>query len=183
MTLALLSCCAPCSVGVLQAFYEQKRLCTILFFNPNIAPAPEYERRRDEQKRLCQELGFPFIELSYTPDIWAQIIKGLEHEPERGLRCGACFSYRLKTGAQYAKEHGFDMFTSVFGVSRYKNMEEITALGIKIGQEIGIPYLDTNWRKGGLEQKRLEGIKRFSLYQQSYCGCLYSKKKSPCLKP
>jgi len=119
----------------------------------------------------------PFVEGPYEPEKWEHSVKGLEQEPERGKRCSACFYMRLKQASRYAQEHKFDMFASVLGVSRYKNLDQVNAAARQVWQEEGKPYLATNWRKGGLEELRRALIKELELYEQNYCGCKYSKNK------
>ena len=169
--LLLLSCCAPCSVGVITELAEKGQDFTVMFFNPNIKPKSEYLRRLEENKRICQELNVPFIEGDYVPERWQKATKGLENEPERGKRCDICFYLRLKAGAEYAKAHGFTRMTSVFGISRFKDFDQVCRAGQKVENETGIPYDTTNWRKnGGLE--RSESLsKEKKLYRQQYCGC------------
>ena len=175
--IALLSCCAPCCVGVLKFFAEQNISSTVIFYNPNIFPTEEYIKRRDENKKLCLDLKIPFIELNPDRDIWKQAVHGLELLPERSQRCSICFYLRLKRTAVFAKQYGFTSFSSVLGVSRHKDIDQVNTEGYKVEKEVKIPYLDTNWRKNGLEIKRQQGIKEYCLYKQLYCGCPYSMQR------
>jgi len=169
--LLLLSCCAPCSVGVITDLHAQGIDFTVFFYNPNIRPESEYIRRRDENKRICQELGVPFIEGDYNPEIWAEQTQGLENEPEQGKRCDVCFLIRLKQAAHYAKKNGFTRFSSVLGISRYKNFDQVCRAGLTASQEVQIPYDMTNWRKNGGLEKANQLAKEKGLYRQNYCGC------------
>lgn len=169
--LLLLSCCAPCSVGVITDLHAAGTDFTVLFYNPNIRPEAEYIRRRDENKRVCAELGVPFIEIPYDNALWVQATQGLEDEPERGKRCDQCFLLRLKAAAHYAKENGFTKFSSVLGISRYKDFDQVCRAGRIASSEIGIPYDETNWRKNGGEAKANRLAKEKDLYRQTYCGC------------
>lgn len=172
----ILSCCAPCSAGVVEFFAKTKKPASVLFYNPNIDRAKEHNLRLIENKRLCDFFNIPFIALPYTPEVWLKETKDFLQEPERGKRCSLCFSLRLKEAAQYAKENGFDCFTSVLGVSRYKNLDQVNACAEQVSKLVGIPYDFTNWRKGGLEIRRVQIIKDLNLYSQKYCGCIASKK-------
>lgn len=172
----LLSCCAPCSCAVIQKMAEDKKDFTVLFYNPNIQPIEEYEKRREENEKLCLDLNVPFFSLEYDPQEWFKAIEGHENDPERGERCRLCFLIRLRKAAKYAKENGFSILTSVLGVSRHKDFDQATAAGKQAATEYGILYDETNWRKGGLEQKRQEMIKERHMYSQDYCGCPYSRK-------
>lgn len=177
MKLLLLSCCAPCSCAVIEKLARDKVDFAVYFDDPNIMPAAEYEKRRDEQKRLCDGFGVPFIEGVYDPESWLAAVKGLENEPERGKRCSACFLFRLRRAARYASENGFDAFSSVLGVSRHKDMNQVNACAKQASEETGVPYDFTNWRKGGLEPRRAALIREKALYNQTYCGCPFSAKK------
>ena len=169
--LLLLSCCAPCSVGVIHELHAKGVDFTVLFYNPNIHPQNEYLKRRDENARVCRALGVPFKELPYEPNVWCNATKGLENEPEKGKRCDACFYLRLKKASQYAKENGFTRVTSVLGISRWKNFDQVCRAGQKAAAEVGIPYDTTNWRKNGGLEKAERLAKEMNLYRQTYCGC------------
>lgn len=175
MKLLVLSCCAPCSCAVLKKLSDQGVDATVLFYNPNIFPQEEYIKRLEEQKRICAHFGLPFVEIPYEHEVWQAAVKGLEHEPERGKRCSACFYMRLKRASRYAREHHFDAFASVLGVSRYKDLNQVNDMARKVWMEDGKPYVAKNWRKDGLEELRQALIKELKLYQQTYCGCPYSK--------
>lgn len=175
--LLLLSCCAPCSCAVIKKLAQEKRDFAVLFYNPNIHPVAEYEKRLKENERYCQSVGVEFIALEYDPERWFECVKGLENEPERGKRCSACFAMRLKRAAGYAKMNGFDCISSVLGVSRYKDFAQVTQEGKKAAGEYGLPYDETNWRKGGLEFERAKIIRETRMYAQNYCGCVFSNSR------
>ena len=174
--LLLLSCCAPCSCGVIKYLAQQKRNFTVLFYNPNIDTAAEYEKRLAENQRVCKAFHVPFVSLPYEPGVWQAAIRGLEQEPERGKRCSVCFELRLKQAAHYAREHGFTCFSSVLGISRHKDLEQVNAAAQKASDEVGLAYDFTNWRKGGLEELRRALNQEMQLYNQTYCGCPFSKR-------
>ena len=175
--LLLLSCCAPCSAGVIKKLAEEKRHFSVLFFNPNITPLEEYQRRLDANKKVCKHFGIDFIELPSDHNAWLQdVAEGFEKEPERGTRCKRCFLYRLKQAAKYAKENGFDTFSSVLGISRYKDLESVNAAAETAQKEFDIPYNFTNWRKNAAEQDGIKTVKQLNLYIQNYCGCEFSRR-------
>ena len=176
MKLLILSCCAPCSCGAIKHLVEKGVDVTVLFYNPNIFPQAEYEKRRAEQMRLCQILGAHFAELPYDHSVWQQAVRGLEHEPERGKRCSVCFYIRLKQAARYARQHHFDFFASVLGTSRYKDINQVHEQAHQVWREEGTPYWADCWRKHGLSELRQALIKEYKLYMQDYCGCEYSKR-------
>ena len=113
MKILLLSCCAPCCCAVIEKMARDGYDFAVAFYNPNIVPAAEYEKRREENRRLCEGRKIPFIELEYDNERWRNLIKGLENEPERGRRCDVCFYMRLKRVMEYARENGFDAVASV----------------------------------------------------------------------
>lgn len=167
----LLSCCAPCSIGVIFDLHQKGTDFTVLFYNPNIRPLAEYERRRDENRRICQQLGVPFVELPYEPQVWEKATQGLEAEPERGSRCSICFRLRLLRAAQYAKENGYTCFSSVLGFSRWKDLDQVNHEAQDVALQEHIPYDMTNWRKDGRTEEACRLAKEYRLYRQNYCGC------------
>ena len=173
----LLSCCAPCSCGVIKKLALEKKPFSVLFYNPNIAPQEEYLKRLKENERLCKYYGVEFFHLEYEPQVWQNAIKGYEDEPERGERCFRCFLLRLRRAAAFAKANGFDSFSSVLGISRHKDMAQVNRAGLLAAESENIPYDTFNWRKGGLEELRRAVNKELNLYNQDYCGCPYSKRK------
>lgn len=173
--LLLHSCCAPCSGEVMAALIDSKIDFTVFFYNPNIQPKKEYELRKDENMRFAEQHNIPFIDADYDVDNWFARAKGMEHEPERGIRCTMCFDMRLERTALYAHEHGFDAIASSLGISRWKNMEQINDCGYRAAAHYdGIAYWDYNWRKKGGSARMLEISKQEQFYMQEYCGCAYS---------
>ena len=173
----LLSCCAPCSCAVIQKLKEDGANFAVLFYNPNIHPEAEYIKRRDEQKKLCNKWDIEFIELPYNPEDWLKMATPYKDEPERGKRCALCFTYRLSHAMAYAKEHGFTHVSSVLGVSRWKDLSQVNEAGYKASEQAGIPYLEIEGRKNGMQELRARLIKELNLYNQTYCGCVFSQKR------
>jgi predicted adenine nucleotide alpha hydrolase (AANH) superfamily ATPase len=169
------SCCAPCSGEVMEAMQASGIDFTIFFYNSNIHPLKEYELRKNENIRFAEKFGIPFIDADYDRDNWFVRAKGMENEPERGIRCTMCFDMRFERTALYAHEHGFPVITSSLGISRWKNMQQINECGIHVASHYpNMIYWDYNWRKGGGSARMIEISKRESFYQQEYCGCVYS---------
>ena len=148
MKILLLSCCAPCCCAVIEKMARDGYDFAVAFYNPNIVPAAEYEKKR-----------------------WRNLIKGLENEPERGRRCDVCFYMRLKRVMEYARENGFDAVASVLGVSRYKDLAQVNRAAQKASAECGVPYVEIEGRKGGMQDRRQLLIRELGLYAQDYCGC------------
>lgn len=169
------SCCAPCSGEVMEAMLASGINYTIFFYNPNIHPRKEYELRKDENIRFAEKFGVPFIDADYDRDNWFERARGMEDEPERGIRCTMCFDMRFERTALYAHEHGFPVITSSLGISRWKNMQQINDCGHRAAEKYSdLSYWDFNWRKGGGSARMIEISKRENFYQQEYCGCVYS---------
>lgn len=148
---------------------------TIFFYNPNIHPRKEYEIRKNENIRFARKMNVPFVDADYDTSNWFARVKGQEFEPERGARCSTCFDMRFERSALYAHEHGFKVFVSSLGLSRWKDMDQINRSGIKAaGHFEGLVYWTYNWRKKGGSARMYEISKREGFYQQEYCGCVYS---------
>ncbi len=148
---------------------------TVFFYNPNIHPRREYEMRKSENIRFARQMNIAFVDADYDTSNWFTRIKGLEWEPEKGLRCTACFDMRFERTALYAHEHGFKVITSSLGLSRWKDMEQINRCGLRAaGRYQDMIYWTHNWRKKGGSQRMYDIAKRENFYQQEYCGCVYS---------
>lgn len=169
------SCCAPCSGEVMEAMLASNIEFSIYFYNPNIHPNKEYEIRKNENIAFAEKHNIPFIDADYDMENWFERAKGMEFEPERGIRCTMCFDMRFERTALYAYENGFPIITSSLAISRWKDMNQINQCGIGAAQKYdGITYWDFNWRKNGGSQRMIEISKREQFYQQEYCGCIYS---------
>lgn len=177
--LLLHSCCAPCSGDMIETLIDSGIELTLFFYNPNIHPQEEYLRRKQESILFAKKVGIIFIDADYDPKSWFAQTKGMEHEPERGIRCTRCFDIRLSRTAQYAHEHDFSVFTTSLGISRWKNMQQVHACGHQAASVYPeLIFWDHNWRKGGGSARMLEVSKREHFYQQNYCGCAYSLRDS-----
>jgi predicted adenine nucleotide alpha hydrolase (AANH) superfamily ATPase len=169
-------CCATCSGGIIEKLLGEGWDLTVFFANPNIHPAEEYEKRKTDVKRFCAKLNVPFIDADYDPDAWFARIKGNENAPERGPRCAACFALRLERTAAYAQANGFPVFATSLGISRWKNLDQVNAAGQAAARLTpDVRFWDCNWRKGGGADFRFEVARREGFYQQTYCGCVFSK--------
>ena len=175
------SCCAPCSGAILECLVASGIRPLVFFSNSNIVPQEEYELRRAELERYCRALGLETVDDDYDHAAWLECVRGLEHEPERGGRCTRCFEFRLRRGAQYALEHGFNVLATTLASSRWKNLEQVDAAGTKVCAELAaesgkeLVWWARNWRKGGLQPRRAEIIREQGFYNQNYCGCEFSR--------
>ncbi len=191
--LLLHSCCAPCSSYVMEYLREAFDL-TVFYYNPNITEDVEYRKRVEEQKRLIEaynrqvERGdytgmnstskarrIQVIEGDYEPDCFYAMAKGLEKCPEGGERCFGCYELRLRKTAQLAAELGFDYFTTTLTISPLKNAQKLNEIGEALGEECGVAFLPSDFKKKNGYKRSIELSKQFELYRQNYCGCVYSK--------
>lgn len=169
------ACCAPCSSAIVECLLEHGVRPTLFYYNPNIYPNEEYEKRKAECIRHAQTLGLDFVDADYDHDKWLNTVKGLEREPERGARCLQCFKGRLAVTALYAYEHGFRVFATTLATSRWKSLEQITKAGeYAVSLFPGLAFWAENWRKGGLSERRNELVRIYGFYNQPYCGCEFS---------
>jgi predicted adenine nucleotide alpha hydrolase (AANH) superfamily ATPase len=169
------SCCAPCAGELMEQMLANGIDLTIFFYNPNIHPKKEYEIRKEENIRFAEKMHIPFIDADYDVDNWFARARGMEREPERGIRCTACFDMRFERTALYAHEHGFKVITSSLGISRWKDMEQINQSGLRTASHYpDVTYWTYNWRKLGGSARMYEIAKREEFYAQQYCGCIYS---------
>lgn len=177
-TLLLHSCCAPCSSYVLEYLSEFFKI-TVLYYNPNIFPKEEYEYRIDEQRKLINAMPaknkIEFISTDYEPEKFYEISKGYENVPEGGERCFRCYELRLRESAKYAKEGGFDFFTTTLSISPLKNADKLNEIGKKVADEFGLKYLFSDFKKRNGYKRSVELSAEYGLYRQDYCGCVYSK--------
>ncbi len=179
--LLLHSCCAPCSSYCLSYLAEYFSI-TVFYYNPNISPEEEYKKRVQEQKRLIACLpvkhAVSFAEGAYEPEQFYQMAAGMEQLPEGGERCFACYEMRQRKAAEYAKENGFDYFTTTLSVSPHKNAAKLNEIGLRLAEEYQIPYLVSDFKKKGGYQKSIGYSREYGLYRQNYCGCEFSKKQA-----
>lgn len=182
------TCCAPCSSAIIEAMMQNGITPVIFYCNPNIYPREEYEIRKNECTRYAQSLGLEIIDDDYDHEAWLEAVKGMENEPERGGRCLKCFKIRLLRTAEYAAKRGMRVITTTLASSRWKSLDQINEAGrwacCQINGRISaaplaseVIWWDQNWRKGGLQERRLQIIKEYDFYNQQYCGCEFSMRK------
>ena len=173
--LLLHTCCAPCSVAVIEWLMANRIRPVLFFFNPNIYPAREYEIRKAECTRYALSQGIEIIDGNYEHDSWLAAVAGLKHEPEQGARCLQCFKMRLLATAQLAYERGIGRFATTLASSRWKNLEQIAEAGHWAAAQFnGTEFWAKNWRKNGLSERRNVLLKENGFYNQQYCGCEFS---------
>ena len=177
--LLLHSCCAPCSSAVITKLKDYFDI-TVIYYNPNIEPYEEYIKRKEEQKRLITLLDsknkIDFIDCDYDNDKYHELVKGHEDDPERGNRCYICYSQRMEYTAKKAKENNYDFFGTTLSVSPYKISRWINEIGYDLSNKYNVRYLPSDFKKKDGYKKSIELSKKYNLYRQNYCGCIYSQK-------
>lgn len=177
-TLLLHVCCAVCASYVLEYLYRDFDI-TIAYYNPNITEEAEYRYRYSELRRYVEEAGLSpyirFVEAAYDPEAFFEIVRGREGDREGGARCALCFAQRLRYTAQLCKEGGYDYFATTLTISPLKNAEVINTIGEKLGAELGVSYLCSDFKKKEGYKRSIELSRQYRLYRQNYCGCVYSK--------
>lgn len=181
------ACCAPCSSAIVEWLLAHGIKPVIYYYNPNIYPFEEYEKRKNESKRHADHLGIEWIDEDWNHEQWLFAVRGMEHEPERGNRCRECFYHRLFATARKAQELDITYFATTLASSRWKNLEQINSAGTKAEEMVNrypqdstlhepVHFWSQNWRKDGLQQRRNELLKEYGFYNQLYCGCEFSIK-------
>ncbi len=174
-------CCAPCSSYVLEYLVPYFDI-TVFFYNPNITPEEEYNKRKEELIRLIREAGHQdhvtFKEGNYDPSLFFDMAKGLEDLPERGERCRRCYALRMREAAVMAKAAGADYFTTTLSISPHKNADWINEIGLALEEEFGVKHLPSDFKKKSGYLRSIELSRQYGLYRQNYCGCVFSKKEA-----
>lgn len=178
-SLLLHVCCAPCSSSCLE-YLKGHFDITLLFYNPNISPKAEHDKRFNELIRFIKEKnrkgdGIKVLDVNYQPERFAEISKGLERESEGGKRCKKCFELRLEETAKICKEKNFDFFTTTLTISPYKDSELLNSIGKEMAEKYQIKYLFSDFKKHEGYKRSLELSREYELYRQEYCGCSHSK--------
>ncbi len=187
-SLLLHSCCAPCSSYTIE-YLSQYFKITILYYNPNISSAAEYEKRKAEQIRLINSLPVKhkvnIMDCDYNPKEFFEIAKGYEYCREGYERCFRCYRLRLEKTAFEAKKNNFDYFCTTLSISPLKNAQKINEIGFDIEKQSGVKWLASDFKKREGYKRSIELSRQYNLYRQNYCGCIYSKganedEESPC---
>ena len=173
--LLLQSCCAPCSTTVIERLKDCFDI-TIIYYNPNIEPFDEYEKRKKEQIKIIEHYGIKYIDCDYDNELFHEMSKGLETVPEKGIRCHKCYRLRLDYTAKKAKLYNFDYFGTTLTVSPYKLSNVINEIGLDLEHIYNIKFLVSDFKKNNGYKNSIELSKKYNLYRQNYCGCIYSRK-------
>lgn len=177
-TLLLHSCCAPCSSAVLE-YLSPHFSIYLLYYNPNIAPLAEYEKRLRELRRLVDAMPLPgpvtLVPCPYDGQAFSDAARGMEELPEGGARCLACYRLRLREAAKTARDLGLDYFTTTLSISPLKNAQALNQIGEELAAEYGVRHLPADFKKREGYKRSVELSKEYGLYRQDYCGCVYSR--------
>ena len=178
--LLLQCCCAPCSSYVLEYLSEFFDI-TLFFYNPNMSSDAEYDKRAKELVRLVGEMGLVGCKIQiepYNPQEFFEIAKGKEMLAEGGERCFACYRLRLEKTAKKAKDENFDYFCTTLSISPHKRADKLNEIGGELSEIFGVKYLYSDFKKNNGYIRSIELSRKFDLYRQNFCGCVYSKKQS-----
>jgi predicted adenine nucleotide alpha hydrolase (AANH) superfamily ATPase len=167
-------CCGVCVAGAAEILLAEGHEITGYYFNPNISPAEEYEKRLEASRTIASITNFPIIVPLYAPGNWLESTAELSKEPEGGKRCEVCFRIRLQATYNYLKENDFDAFTTTLTIGPMKSSETINRIGREIG---GDKFLSKDFKKNGGAQRAIQLAKQYQIYRQNYCGCVYSLRK------
>ena len=172
--IVLRACCGICSGYPVSSLIDAGYQVVVYFYNPNIYPAEEYQKRLDAERTLCAHFGCELVEAEYNPEEFYKVANGLELEPERGKRCDKCFELRLKKTAEFTKSRGIKTFTTSIVISPHKNFQKLSEIGQQIAQENNLEFLAIDFKKkdGFLKTNKIS--KELGLYRQNYCGCKFS---------
>ena len=183
--LFLHSCCAPCSSYVLE-YICSSFFITVFYYNPNISSSEEYRKRAEEQQRLIKaynsemEAGIrkgnpiEIVEGDYEPQRFYEAARGYEDCPEGGGRCFRCYELSLRETARRAKEGDYDFFCTTLTISPLKNARKLNEIGLALGEEYGVAWLPSDFKKRNGGRRSVELSAEYGLYRQNYCGCGYS---------
>lgn len=170
--LLLHCCCGPCSTAVVERLLGDYEI-TLFYYNPNIFPTSELQKRAIELEKVAKYFDVD-CKIDTTPIDFAPLARGMENQKEGGARCQVCFDMRLSKTAEYAKNHGFDFFTTTLTVSPYKNSKQIFCVAQNVAKKYDIPFLEMDFKKQDGFKRSVELSKSLGLYRQNYCGCKYS---------
>ena len=178
--LLLHSCCAPCSSHVLECLNPAFNIA-VFYYNPNISPAEEFEKRVAEQERLAEALPhisrIEVIRGRYEPERFYEAVCGHEDDPEGGARCEICFRLRLRETALLAAQRGDDYFTTTLSISPLKDAQLLNQIGLELSREVGVPWLPADFKKKNGYKRSCELSEQYGLYRQDYCGCVFSRRR------
>ncbi|MFC1947834.1 epoxyqueuosine reductase QueH [Chloroflexota bacterium] len=175
MKVLLHICCGVCAAGAAEQLLAEGFEVTGYFYNPNIYPYEEYQRRLEATQKVAEELEFSLKKGLYTRDEWTAATESLKDEPEGGKRCEFCFRYRLDNTYRRLCESDIDYFTTTLTIGPRKPAAIINRIGVEIGGE---RFLIRDFKKKAGFQRATGLAKEWGIHRQHYCGCIYSMRES-----
>lgn len=174
MKLLLHMCCGPCACYPVKKLREEGYEPVGYFFNPNIHPYKEWERRLETAKEFAAKVG---MEIHTEEDYQLRefLKKALPAEAVENGRCRMCYTWRLEQTARFASEHGFDAFTTTLFYSIYQQHELMKETAEFFAQKYGVKFLYEDFRPGW--QEGIDISHELELYRQPYCGCIFSEEE------
>ncbi|HTX86698.1 MAG TPA: epoxyqueuosine reductase QueH [Candidatus Nanoarchaeia archaeon] len=166
-------CCAPCASAVAEILDRGHKL-ELYFFNPNIHPRSEYDKRLAEVKKLAGYFGVKLRIGEYNREAWLDAVGGREADPEGGRRCEICFQHRLQATADLASRKNIGLFGTSLTISPHKNSYQVNRVGSNIADLTGVNFLAEDFKENNGWQRSLVLSKKFGFYRQKYCGCEFS---------
>ena len=172
--LLLQGCCGPCSSYVLEYLTKYFDI-TLLYYNPNIRPEAEYEKRLAALRELLEKMPtaspVTVLDPGWRGEEFMAAVRGLEKEPEGGARCPVCFRLRLEETARLAAEGDFDFFGTTLTVSPHKNAPLLNAIGEALAGKYGVAWLPSDFKKRNGYLRSIQLSRQYGIYRQEYCGC------------
>ena len=168
------SCCEVCSAYPIEKLRELGYNPVLYFFNPNIFPQEEFDRRLNELIKYAKKKDVKLIIEKQNSEDWYNAIAGLENEPEKGKRCLRCFEYRLLYTVLKAFKLEYEYFTTTLTVSPHKNSKTIFQIANELARKYELTFLDIDFKKENGFLKTMQIAKQENFYRQNYCGCEFS---------
>ncbi|NMB92022.1 MAG: epoxyqueuosine reductase QueH [Parcubacteria group bacterium] len=182
--LLLHTCCAPCALPLLEYLLTFKKAEDIVlyFYNPNIFPRAEYDKRLEALKTIAKIYHLKLIVGTYEHQNWLEYLRNSLEKPlnsyqENQERCLKCFEFRLKQAIHWAAENHFEEWATTLSVNRFKDTNFINKYSQQLSQQFGIKYLPLNLDPYKTYQRERELVKAYNIYSQKYCGCEFSLAK------
>jgi epoxyqueuosine reductase len=166
-------CCGVCAGWPIEKLRLDGYEVTCYFYNPNVAPRDEYERRCAAARQAAETQQCIFLEGEYDHGAWLNCVAGMENEPEGGRRCAVCFRHRLFAASAMARQVNADYFATTLTVSAHKNALVVNAIGSSLSS---ISYLPEDFKKKDGFRKTSQFARDHGLYRQDYCGCPFSRR-------
>ncbi len=171
MKLLLHICCAPCTIYPTRILREEGVDLLGFFYNPNIHPYQEYQKRLDALRDYKTAQGLEVLISEGYP--LEEFLRGLVQS--EGNRCAFCYSHRLQAAALVANKEGIKAFSTTLLYSRYQKHDLIREIGEQVALEYDLKFYYRDFREGWTEGERF--AREAGLYRQRYCGCIYSEKE------